>query len=467
MMTPYLSGNTLYFSSSKKHNPGITYENNSATELYDIYTATRVDSISFSTVSYSKKWSSISNDGSLQFDKEEKMALMTSNVRSNKHIYKTPHKEEKLKLFYAVKKGKKWSELQMLPFCKDSFSYCHGTFSGNNLTIIFSSDMSGGYGGMDLYLTYFDGKEWSSPKNLGRSVNSEYNEIFPFVNAEGELFFSSDRKGGFGGLDIYQSINVFSTPDLLEAPINSENDDFGIWTDSTGNNGYLTSNRLSKKTDALFYFYKIFPHFEKEIVAKTSFCYTFFEEASTLAGDTAGLQYEWVFDGKKKYKGREVSHCFDKPGVYPVLLNVVDKSSGELLYNEVSYDFAVEAPKQLNIACTDTISEGNYLCLDASASSLQGYTIKKYFWTLDDGWYAIGPQLRHKYLNKGFYRIKLGVLAVNDTTGKEATFYSVKKIKVQPKNKTTGSIHPKRFFDLHYDLNDKERRKKNKLYVVV
>lgn len=120
----------------------------------------------------------------------------------------------------------------------------------NNETIIFSSRRTGGYGGYDLYVTYKQDGEWTNPTNLGPEVNSEYNEITPFLSKSGKkIFFSSDRLTGFGGYDIFYSeygstSNEWSIPVNLGAPINSTLDDKNYSLSSDGMIAIFSSDRV-------------------------------------------------------------------------------------------------------------------------------------------------------------------------------------------------------------------------------
>ena len=94
----------------------------------------------------------------------------------------------------------------MLPFESENYSYCHPTLSADGNKLYFASNIPGGFGGMDLWVTrrMKDGT-WSQPINLGPRVNTSKNEVFPFLSESGTFYFSSDGIiGGKGGYDLYR-----------------------------------------------------------------------------------------------------------------------------------------------------------------------------------------------------------------------------------------------------------------------
>lgn len=115
--------------------------------------------------------------------------------------------------------------------------------------LYFSSNASGGQGGMDIYYTYFDTRKntWRKPRNLGRRINGEGDEITPFFNQkEKKLYFSSSSYSGMGGLDIYSArgeLSKFGKPVNLGYPINSTVDDFYFVLNDDRESGFLVSNR--------------------------------------------------------------------------------------------------------------------------------------------------------------------------------------------------------------------------------
>lgn len=144
-----------------------------------------------------------------------------------------------------------------LPFNNPLYSYAHPSVSEDGNTLYFSSDMPGGYGGMDLYRVTRTNGRWGTPFNLGPAINTIEDEVFPFfVNST--LYFSSNGHGGLGGLDIFishETVNGFGFPENAGYPINSFSDDLSYTTDSLQREGYFASARSGN--DDLYSFKKV------------------------------------------------------------------------------------------------------------------------------------------------------------------------------------------------------------------
>ena len=430
--SPFLLGNKLYFTSGRVHRYGLVYIDADTTlELEDVFSAEKIDSINFKHPHYfSEKINTKYNDGPLCFDKSGDMLFITGNDK--KRMLKDV---EPLAIFMAKKINGHWEHPTTLPFCTGTNSYCHPALMKDGKTLLFSSNITGGYGGMDLYISKFENNNWSQPKNLGTKINGLDNETFPFVTEDDVLYFTSDRKTGLGGLDIYMldlKDPIGNEVLLLPSPFNSTKDDFGVWVDSTGNSGYFSSNRSALGDDDIYYFKNKYPVFENcNTFKKPIYCYTFFEESSLAAEDSSGMTYEWDLGDGTKMRGLTVRHCFTSIGNYSIQLNIIDKSSGALFYNELSYDFSVVESKQLFINCNDTIATGKIIKIDAAKSIIPGFSIKELFWFFGDGKYSSGENAHHKYNTNGEYLIQLGVIAKNDFTGKTAKFCTQKKVLVK------------------------------------
>jgi hypothetical protein len=161
------------------------------------------------------------------------------------YFTKIPNREKNEKIFMAkfTSNNKGQTELVMernpLDFCSENSNYSHPTLSSDGNMMIFASDKTGSFGGMDLFITRKSGEKWSSPQNLGKSINTIGNEFFPFLDSQNNLYFSSDGLPGYGGYDIFTckfNGTDWDKPVNLTDRINSANDDIAF-----------TINRLDEK----------------------------------------------------------------------------------------------------------------------------------------------------------------------------------------------------------------------------
>ena len=137
------------------------------------------------------------------------------------------------------------TEDDIIPFkYNEKYNTGHATFMKNGKRMVFASDRPGGYGQMDLWYTDWENGTWTPPVNMGPKINTPFNELFPTFY-ETRLFFSSDRRDmGYGGLDIYYSSQLYGFEKIenLKAPINGPYDDFSL-TFINAKSGFFTSNR--------------------------------------------------------------------------------------------------------------------------------------------------------------------------------------------------------------------------------
>lgn len=198
---------------------------------------------------FSAKLNTTGNEGTLAF---------SSDFQTIYFIRCTGENEEdgKCKLYTSYRTYNDWSDPVVLPFVQPGFNYQHPALGGNDSILIFTSDavITGAIGQFDLYYTRLEPTgNWITPINLGRRINTESNEKFPFMDRD-TLYFSSDQIGGMGGLDIYKSWVMddgsWAPPLNMKHPINSGSDDFGFIVDrsnvlNTGEvfHGYFSSSR--------------------------------------------------------------------------------------------------------------------------------------------------------------------------------------------------------------------------------
>ena len=200
------------------------------------------------------------HEGPMTFFKDQQRIIFTRNNDDRGRSGKSDEGVRKLKLFYAElgANGGKWTNIKELPFNSKDYSTGHPALAPDDSKLYFVSDMPGGYGGTDLYVVEYNEGEWGTPMNMGREINTEGNELFPFMDANGTLYFASDGHEGIGGLDVFSVTfeNGYPTPNGVRNmgyPINSERDDFGLIVDPSGYNGYLSSNRKKGASDDNLY----------------------------------------------------------------------------------------------------------------------------------------------------------------------------------------------------------------------
>lgn len=165
-----------------------------------------------------------------------------------------------LKVLKASRKGDGWDNVRDLPINGDDFNTCHPSLSPNGDRLYFASDRPGGFGGLDIYYVEKMGDDYGDPVNLGPEVNTDSDEIFPFIHADGTLFFSSKGRGGAGGLDIFYTRQLpsgsWKESGNLGTPFNSAKDDFGFILDLETKNGYFSSDRPGGQgQDDIYSFY--------------------------------------------------------------------------------------------------------------------------------------------------------------------------------------------------------------------
>ena len=197
---------------------------------------------------------------------ENHEAATTLTRRGNEMYFTRCNESDKSKpvptceIYYSKKKGKGWISPVLVPLPYDSLSsFGHPSISSNGKALYFSSDIKGGNGGKDIWLIKKEKRDkWSEPINLGSEINSEGDELFPFIHEDGSLYFSSNGIVGMGGMDIFKAEfdeeNNLRSVVNMKSPINSPNDDFGIIFEGKNERGYLSSNRIGSKGDDIYQF---------------------------------------------------------------------------------------------------------------------------------------------------------------------------------------------------------------------
>jgi outer membrane protein OmpA-like peptidoglycan-associated protein/tetratricopeptide (TPR) repeat protein len=183
------------------------------------------------------------------FTKDGKTVYFTRNNYLDGKKGKDSKRTTLLKLYKAtINENNDWTDVKELPFNSDEYSVAHPALSPDEKTLYFASDMPGTLGQSDLWKVALQGEDsYGTPENLGKNINTEGRETFPFITSDNELYFASEGHPGLGGLDVFTAKaagnGTFDKVQNVGEPINSTKDDFAFIMDAQSRYGYVTSNR--------------------------------------------------------------------------------------------------------------------------------------------------------------------------------------------------------------------------------
>ncbi|HLP96557.1 MAG TPA: OmpA family protein [Saprospiraceae bacterium] len=203
------------------------------------------------------------HEGPVAFTRDFKTAFVTRNNNDDGVLRGGKNGKSSMKIYQMSYGFPDWTPPIDLPFNSDDYSCMHPSLSVDEKWLFFASDMPGGSGGFDLYAVERLGEnQWGEPINLGPGINTEKQDLFPFMSQYGSLFFASNgRSNNLGGMDIYFVNNPLEKSEEKEVvnlgePFNTPEDDYSFITDPDGHTGYFASNRKDNnygKTD-IYYF---------------------------------------------------------------------------------------------------------------------------------------------------------------------------------------------------------------------
>jgi peptidoglycan-associated lipoprotein len=249
----------LFFTSSRDESTGNAEHGGTGQQFADVF---------FSTMDKKGKWSTpLPLPESVNTEAEEGTPVFSADYNTMYFTRCNVSKRKALgcEIFTAKREGDKWTDVQSLGLADDSTVIAHPAISPDELTLYFVSDMPGsiksseGVNSKDIWMVTRSSTtaKWGSPVNLGTPINSPGDELFPYVHADGTLYFSSNGHIGMGGLDIYRAVkseNGQWQVENMKYPINSAADDFGIVFEKDRESGYFSSSRKGKTGDDIYSF---------------------------------------------------------------------------------------------------------------------------------------------------------------------------------------------------------------------
>jgi outer membrane protein OmpA-like peptidoglycan-associated protein len=187
------------------------------------------------------------HEGPVTFTKDYKTVYFTRNNFNSGGAVTNKNGRVVLKI-YKAEWGpyNDWANVQEMPFNGESFTTMHPTLHPDGQQLYFASDRPGGFGKNDIYMVEMINGKWSEPINLGPEINTAGNEVSPFFHESGYFFFASDGHPGEGSMDLYMvdmGGKRWGQLTNLGTPFNTPDDDFGFLMHPSGTRGYFSSNR--------------------------------------------------------------------------------------------------------------------------------------------------------------------------------------------------------------------------------
>jgi outer membrane protein OmpA-like peptidoglycan-associated protein len=315
-------------------------------------------------------------------------------------------------IYRSTKTSNGWSHTEAFDHNSSDATYhcAHPSFDLISNRLYFVSDMEGGHGGKDIYYCERNQNGWGLPVNVGPEINTSGNEIFPFISADGTLYYSSDIGGNY---DIYKSQTVkgiFQKRDTMPAPVNTSFNEYAFSISENNESGYFTSNRNDNQDD-LFSYELSYPDFEHCPPAEEpSFCYLF-EETEILPNDSMPMIFEWELGDGKTAGGLSTEYCYKDFGKYHVALNVYDSLTKARFARVSEVDIEIARSPYPFITAQDSVAPGTPFKLSAEGTDIEDMKPEKYFWNFGDGSHGTGYETTHPYKNSGKYTIQLGVIS--------------------------------------------------------
>lgn len=241
--------------------------------FYDLYYAERHYDGKLRRPEYLRELNSRYHDGPATFSASENMVFITRSNTGAVGGRRDAAGFNRVSVYMLQSRLDKWVDAKPMPFSSKEFNIAHPAITDDGQVLYFTSDMPGGFGGTDIWMSTLKDGEWSRPVNLGAPINSEANEGYPFLVDDSLLYFTSERAEGFGGKDIFYARRRngdWSYVRNAGYPLNTAADDFAYSINDDSPYGYFVSNRDGGKGDDDIFGFRRYRAVEGQVVNSRS-----------------------------------------------------------------------------------------------------------------------------------------------------------------------------------------------------
>jgi hypothetical protein len=342
--SPLVQNGVMYFISDRDTKPAIRRKSaRNQKPFLNVYRAVPRGGDFSSPELFFSQFKTIFHDGPLCFNNTGTEVFLTRNAFHSVFKQKGTDDYNRLKIVHSSRNAQgTWTDPVDLPFNESGSSTAHPWLTPDNNRLYFASNRPNSYGGSDIWYVNRSSSGWGTPINAGDEINTSGDEMFPFVDQKGHLYFASDGHLGMGGLDLFVARNTngkFVVKNMGH-PINSEKDDFSIFINTDGNTGYFASNRLGGQGDDDIYHFRITSHisFKEKKSTKEEDTSEFFKIMAIDQNSQAPITRAIVgiLDSNGRYLGEVTS---DETG----LLHINDTINGKVtIMTAVEYYYPYE-----------------------------------------------------------------------------------------------------------------------------
>lgn len=367
--------------------------------------------------------------------------FLTLNDSNQVQLLDVEDQPQHLRCVYKMpfnQSDKNSQDIKNFPFNHPSYNVVHATANGSRTKVIFASNMPGGFGGYDLYITYLRDSSFSKPVNLGAKINTPGDELFPFLINDTQIFFSTNGHTG-NNFDIFTgSLLKNATKARAIKGLDSEYNEFAFVADATLSWGALATDRPNKFFDLNIYNFfrqpkdreQLYQKLKKEIDYKDApspRCVSL-DIGSSIDTLGAAYLYHWdMGDHVGIAEGSKIEYCYKNPGKYTATLTTIMKEAPTIVDTVLRVPIEISESLAINVGSLDSaFLQETVEFMVATNVVGKGTTVEEAVWRTDEKTYFSGANVVIPFSAPGWHKVE--VLVRLNFAGKERIMYQTKKV---------------------------------------
>jgi len=375
--------------------------------------------------------------GDVRNSKKHESVVEITSTEDTLLLYQENH------LWYSIFENGKWQKPTEFSEAINLSKYQrHGCLSADGKTMYFSSDSEEGLGGYDIFKSEMGSNgEWSKAVPLSANINTTKDDDSPFLSEDGKaLYFSSKGHEGMGGYDVFYSEfdgTSWSKAKNMGTPVNSPANDIYYRKVRNSNTIYLSSDRKGGFGNMDIYTFQPFgtPEFNNCIDFAVSYKVDL-DASSSIDNNGIPLIYEWEMGDGSVVKGKKITYTYKRPGTYEIKLNAIDSLTGRKILNEDLISVVGDLPITLGendvyveASGPDTVKVNEQILFDTKYCQVPEGDITNKFWKINNTEIIEQDSILIAFEDLGIDTILLEIIG-KDKDGNEFRYCVAKSIDV-------------------------------------